>query len=59
MPADIIRRRPVRAPRHELPPSPFPVGTEGLNLTSLLEEIQGLARERVWAMAPWIVHVRT
>jgi protease-4 len=50
---------PVRAPRHELPPSPFPVGTEGLNLTSLLEEIQGLARERVWAMAPWIVHVRT
>ena len=50
------RREP---PRHELPPPPFPVGNESLRLAIVLEEMQGLARERVWALAPWFVHVRT
>jgi protease-4 len=49
----------VHAPRHELPPTPFPVGIEGLNLTLLLEELRNLARERVWAMAPWFIQVNT
>jgi protease-4 len=49
----------VRSPRRELPPAPFPIGNEGLNLAMVVEQIQLLARERVWALAPWIVHVKT
>jgi protease-4 len=58
-PEQHVRAVQVRLPRHELPPSPFPVGSEGLNLATAIEALQDLARERVWALAPWIVHVRT
>jgi protease-4 len=43
--------------RHALPPYPFP--TPDQTWTALLDALQGLARERVWAVAPWIVQVRT
>ena len=46
----------VRPPRHELIPLPFPT-TESIWAT-LLDALQSLARERVWALAPWIVQVR-
>jgi len=51
----------TRPPRHELLPLPFPlaggrVGNGGLR--PLLNALQGLARERVWALAPWTVQVR-
>jgi protease-4 len=58
-PAQDVGVVPVRAPRHELPPAPFPMGAEGLNLALMLEQIRGLARERVWAMAPWFIQVNT
>jgi protease-4 len=58
-PEQHVRAVPVRPPRHELPPPPFPVGSEGLNPATVLEALQDLARERAWALAPWIVHVRT
>ncbi len=62
----------VRPPRHAMPPSPFPMqrGTPGqhdpggpsllpaIGLSALREALYGLARERVWALAPWLVQVR-
>jgi protease-4 len=52
---------PVRPPRHALLPLPFPpvrerAGDGGLG--PLLDTLQVLARERVWALAPWMVRVR-
>ncbi len=51
----------VRPPRHALTPPPFPLpggksGTVGLE--PLLDALRDLARERVWALAPWTVRVR-
>lgn len=52
---------PVQPPRCELLPTPFPLpggraGDGGLLM--LLDVLRGLARERVWALAPWTVRVR-
>ena len=57
----------VRSPRHALLPLPFSlaggegrpqtVGGDG-GLAALLDALQSLARERVWALAPWTVRVR-
>jgi protease-4 len=44
-------------PRHMLTPRPFPTPDQAWAAT--LDAWQSLARERVWAMAPWIVQVRT
>jgi len=52
---------PVQPPRRELSPSPFPLpgGREGdEGLSALLDALRGLARERVWALAPWSVRIR-
>jgi protease-4 len=46
----------VSPPRHELAPHPFPSADQVWS--ALGEALQGLARERVWAMAPWIVRTR-
>jgi len=46
----------VRPLRHALAPQPFP--TPEQTWTELLDALQNLARERVWAMAPWAVRVR-
>ena len=55
----------VRSPRHELLPPPFPLregsvldGGVGASLRLWLDVLQGLARERVWALAPWTLQVR-
>ena len=51
----------VRPPRHELLPPPFPLagGRAGdVGLMALFDALRDLARERVWALAPWIVQVR-
>jgi len=51
----------VRPPRHALLPPPFPLagGSVGdVGLVALLDALQSLARERVWALAPWTVRVR-
>ncbi len=50
----------VRPPRHEILPPPFPLqgGRAGDGgLWALLDALQSLARERVWALAPWLVRV--
>lgn len=51
----------VRPPRHELLPPPFPL-REGSVLDGgigvLFGVLQGLARERVWALAPWTLQVQ-
>jgi len=51
----------VRAPRHERLPRPFPLSAEreptAAGLGALLDVLKCLARERVWALAPWTVHV--
>lgn len=47
----------VSPPRHTLSPHPFPAPDQ--TWAALLDGLQGLARERVWAMAPWIVQVQT
>jgi protease-4 len=51
----------MRAPRHERLPRPFPLSTEtepaAAGLGALLDVLQCLARERVWALAPWMVRV--
>jgi protease-4 len=51
----------VRPPRHELLPRPFPLaggsGSLTVGLGALLDALQDLARERVWALAPWTVRV--
>ena len=57
----------VRPPRHELLPLPFPLAGEkdsrvagpGMLVDALLQAMPGrLARERVWALAPWTVRVQ-
>jgi protease-4 len=62
----------VRPPRHEMQPSTFPMQRKATcqqdaggpsllpaaGLRALLETWHGLARERVWALAPWSVQVR-
>ena len=51
----------VRPPRHALTPPPFPLpgGKSGaVGLGPLLDALRDLARERVWALAPWTVRVR-
>jgi len=51
----------VSPPRHELLPSPFPLvgGRAGDGgLMALFDALRDLARERVWALAPWMVQVR-
>lgn len=51
----------VRPPRRELLPRPFPLAEErgglAIGLGVLLDALQGLARERAWALAPWMVRV--
>jgi protease-4 len=47
----------MSAPRHELPAPAFPAGSEGI--AALLDTLRGLARERVWALAPWTIHIHT
>ncbi len=51
----------VHPPRHELFPPPFPLaggkaGDGGLGV--LLDALRSLARERVWALAPWAIRIR-
>ncbi|MBN1976197.1 MAG: signal peptide peptidase SppA [Anaerolineae bacterium] len=46
----------IPLPRHLIMPQPFPVPGEAW--TELLGILQSLARERVWAMAPWVIQVR-
>ncbi len=46
----------VTPPREALLPQPFP--TEDEAWSALLDVLQELTRERVWAMAPWAVRVR-
>jgi protease-4 len=47
----------IRPPRHSLPPPPFQqTGNEGLR--AMLNVLRDLARERVWALAPWLVRIR-
>ena len=49
----------VHPPRHALLPPPFPVAEERMtSLRTVLDVLQSLARERVWALAPWTVQVR-
>ena len=55
----------VRSPRHELLPPPFSLregsvldGGVGASLRLSLGALQGLARERVWALAPWTLQVQ-
>ena len=60
----------VRPPHHELLPSPFPDphprsfllagGRESpvVGLGMLLDALQSLARERMWALAPWAIRIR-
>ncbi|MFQ6101214.1 MAG: signal peptide peptidase SppA [Anaerolineae bacterium] len=58
----------VRLPRRELLPSPFPTilrqaqdapqGTAEPAWATFLDALRVLARERVWALAPWAVQVR-
>jgi protease-4 len=44
-------------PRHTLPPHPFPAPDQ--TWAALLDALRGLTRERVWAMAPWVIQVQT
>jgi protease-4 len=46
----------VRPPRRELLPRSLPVGEPAW--AAILETLRDLARERVWALAPWMVQVR-
>jgi protease-4 len=46
----------VQPPRHALPPPAFPSAEE--KVKTMLDTIQSLARERVWALAPWTIQVR-
>ncbi len=45
----------ITTPRRELLPTPFPTAA---TITTLLDALTGLARERVWALTPWMVRVR-
>jgi protease-4 len=46
----------ITPPRRELLPRPFPVAESAWGVA--LDVLQNLARERVWALAPWMVRVR-
>jgi protease-4 len=46
----------ITPPRQELLPRPFPVAESAWEV--VLDALRNLARERVWALAPWIVRVR-
>ncbi len=46
----------ITPPREALLPQPFP--TEGEEWSALLDMLQALTHERVWAMAPWVVRVK-
>jgi protease-4 len=49
----------VPPPRHTLLPSPFPLlKEEEKGLSGALAALHSLTRERVWALAPWMVQVR-
>jgi protease-4 len=49
----------VYPPRHVSLPPPFPaVGGNAEGLNAVFEALHDLARERVWALAPWAVQVR-
>ena len=60
----------VRPPRHALLPPPFPdphprpfplgggIESPMRELEAMLDALRGLARERVWALAPWTVQVQ-
>jgi len=47
----------ISPPRRELPAPAFPASNEGI--AALLDTLRGLARERVWALAPWTIHIHT
>ena len=49
----------IRPPRHDLLPRPFGEATRNhmADLEAVLDAVRGLARERVWALAPWTVQV--
>ena len=49
----------VRPPQRELLPRPFPFADDlwAASLGLLLDGLRGLARERVWALAPWMVRI--
>ncbi len=50
---------PVLPPRRELLPTPLPLEKTGDGgLPALFDALRGLARERIWALAPWSVHIR-
>jgi protease-4 len=42
--------------RHALMPQPFP--TPGKAWAEMFDALRGLARERVWALAPWVIKVQ-
>ncbi len=47
----------IAAARQDVLPSPFPINDEP-GWATLRDVLYNLTRERVWAMAPWIVRVR-
>ncbi len=48
----------VQPPRHAIPPLAFPSEQASVRaLHTMLDAIQSLTRERVWALAPWTVQV--
>ena len=55
----------VQPPRHALPPQPFPAAPQQLaqgivdqTWLLLVESLNTLARERIWALAPWVVQIK-
>ncbi|MCP4537031.1 MAG: signal peptide peptidase SppA [Chloroflexi bacterium] len=49
----------IQPPRHAMPPPAFPfVEKRAQSLYTILDTIQSLAHERVWALAPWIVQIQ-
>jgi protease-4 len=55
----------VQPPRRTLPPQPFPVASQQLaqgivdqTWPVLIEGLHTLARERIWALAPWLVQIK-
>ncbi len=52
----------IRTPRHARLPTPFPQTPESdpdQGFGAMVSTLQSMGRERVWALAPWTVHVRT
>jgi protease-4 len=52
----------IHPPRHTRLPTPFPQAPEDdteMGLGAMLSSLQSMSRERVWALAPWTVHVLT